>query len=174
MYKFPHMIGATSSMISGQNRPNETPYRMYVILDVHITLLWLLRGWNTKSGRYQIPPNVMIPNHHNKNKAQTRPRKQELERGQKHKLNVEDHIASTPTGYGRKPIPRIGSWQSAAYTDLLVDIVPLSNWVWDQAYPYRHVAIRNKLTGREGLRTGPYVTEASISHGNPLQSSLPW
>ena len=25
-YKFPHTIGATSSMISGQNRPNETSY----------------------------------------------------------------------------------------------------------------------------------------------------
>ena len=26
MYKFPHMIGATSSMINGRNRPNETSY----------------------------------------------------------------------------------------------------------------------------------------------------
>ena len=25
VYKFPHMIGATSSMISGRNRPNEYP-----------------------------------------------------------------------------------------------------------------------------------------------------
>ena len=26
VYKFPHMIGVVPTMISGQNRPNETPY----------------------------------------------------------------------------------------------------------------------------------------------------
>ena len=65
--------------------------------------------------------------------ARTRPKNQ--------KLNVEDHIASTPTGHGRKPIPRIGSLYFAAYTGLLVDTILLSNGVWDEAYPYRHVVV---------------------------------
>ena len=65
---------------------------------------------NTKSGRYQIPPNMMIPNHHK--------RKTWLEHGQENKgsnvaknqkLNVEDHIASTPTGPRKKTYPRVGS-----------------------------------------------------------------
>jgi hypothetical protein len=29
-------------------------------------------------------------------------------------------------------------------------------------------------TRREGLWIGPYVTEVSISHRNPMQASLPW
>ena len=59
------------------------------------------------------------------------------------KFNVEDHIASTPTGPRKKTYPRVGSWYFTAYTGLLVEVILLSNGVWDQVYPYRHVAIRN-------------------------------
>ena len=61
-------------------------------------------------------------------------------------LNVEDHIATTPTGPRRTHI-RVGSWYSAAITGLLVEIILLSNGVWDQVYPYRHVAVRNITLG---------------------------
>jgi hypothetical protein len=45
---------------------------------------------------------------------------QGLEHGQNQKLNVEDHIASTPTGPQKNTYPRVGSWYSAANTGLLV------------------------------------------------------
>ena len=63
------------------------------------------------------------------------------------KLNVEDHIASTLIGPQKKTYPRVGSWYSTAYTGLLVEIILLSNGVWDQTDPYRHVAVRNNSLG---------------------------
>jgi hypothetical protein len=62
-------------------------------------------------------------------------------------LNVEDHIATTPTR-PRKVHIRVGSWYSAAITGLLVEIILLSNGVWDQVYPYRHVAVHNIALGK--------------------------
>ena len=108
---------------------------MYVTLDVHITLLQLLRGWKHKTKKIPNPPKCDDTKSPQKiNMAQTWPKNQ--------KLNVEGHISSTLTRYERKPIPPNGSWQSTSYTGLLVDIIPLSNEVWDQVYPYRHVAVR--------------------------------
>ena len=79
---------------------------MYATLDVHIILLWLLRGWRHKTGKIPNLPNMMIPNHHKRKhgsntakKAVARTRPKNL------KLNVEDHIASTPAGYERNPSP---------------------------------------------------------------------
>jgi hypothetical protein len=85
--------------------------QMYVTLDVHITLLWLLRGWKLKNQEYtKSPQNVMIPNHH-KRKHGSKTTKKTVARmwPKNQKLNVEDHIESTPTKHERKPIPRIGS-----------------------------------------------------------------
>ena len=62
-------------------------------------------------------------------------------------LNVEDHIASTPTRQGRKPIPCARSWSSVAYIGLLVETILLSNRVWDLVYPYRHMVVRNISLG---------------------------
>jgi hypothetical protein len=80
---------------------------MYVTLEVHITLLRLLSGWKYKiKRRYQIPPNVMILNHH---KRKTWLEHSEENKGsnaaKNQKLNVEDHIATTPIGPRKKTGP---------------------------------------------------------------------
>jgi hypothetical protein len=85
----------------------------------------------------------MIPYHHKrKHGSNVAKKKMARTRPKNLKLNVEDYIASTTTGHGRKPIPRIGSRYFAAYTGLLVDTILLSNGLWDQTYPYRHVAVQ--------------------------------
>jgi hypothetical protein len=106
VYKFPHTIGATSSMISGRNRPNETSYPNVHVLRCPYNSTMTSKGLETQPGRYQIPPNAMIPNHHK--------RKTWLEHGHENKgsnaaknqkLNVEDHITTTPTRPWKKTYP---------------------------------------------------------------------
>ena len=59
-----------------------------------------------KTGKIPNPPNVMIPNHHKRKHGLNTAKKIKGSNVAKNqKLNVEDHIASTPTGHGRKPIP---------------------------------------------------------------------
>jgi len=83
---------------------------MYATLDVHITLLWLLRGWKHKTRKIPNPPNMMIPIHHKRKHGSNTAKKTVARTRPKNlKLNVEDHIASMPTGHGRKPIPRVSS-----------------------------------------------------------------
>jgi hypothetical protein len=65
-------------------------------------------------------------------------------------LNVEDHLATTPTGPWKITYIRACSWFSAANTGLLVRTILLSNGVWDQVYPYRHVAVLNISLGERG------------------------
>jgi hypothetical protein len=59
---------------------------------------------------------------------------------------MEDHIATTPTEPRMIRI-RVFSWYSAANYGLLVEIILPPNGVWDQVYPYRHVAVRNITLG---------------------------
>jgi hypothetical protein len=112
VYKFPHTIGATSSMIGGRNRPNETSYPNVCDLRCPYNSTMAFSGVGDKKlGGYQIPQmwwyQIITKEKHGSNMtkkivAWMRPKNQ--------KLNVKDHIATMPTRYGRKPIPRIGSW----------------------------------------------------------------
>jgi hypothetical protein len=53
---------------------------------------------------------MMIPNHHKrKTWLEQVQENQGLERGQKQKLNVEDHIATMPIGPRKKIYPHVGS-----------------------------------------------------------------
>jgi hypothetical protein len=59
---------------------------MYATLDIHITLLRLLRGWKHKTGKIPNPPkHDDTKSSQKKIMARTWPRKQGLERGQKTK-----------------------------------------------------------------------------------------
>ena len=63
-------------------------------------------GWNTKTEKILNPPNVMIPNHHRrKHGSNTAKKIKGLNVAKNQKLNVEDHIASTPTGPWKKTYP---------------------------------------------------------------------
>ena len=56
VYKFPHTIGASSSMISGQNRPSKTSYPNVHDLRCPYNSTMTSQGLETqKPGRYQIP-----------------------------------------------------------------------------------------------------------------------
>jgi hypothetical protein len=93
------------------------------------------------------------------------------------KLNVEDHIASMPTRPWKKTYPRVGSWYSATYTGLLVEIILLSNGMWDQVYPYRHVAVRNNSLGERNyepvLMWLCRVSPTGILSRHPCHGKLP-
>ena len=170
MYKFPYLIGATSSMISGWNRPNETSYPDVCDLRCPYNSTTASQGLEQKTRKIPNPPKCDDTKSPQKiNMAQTWPKNQ--------KLNVEGHISSTLTRYERKPIPPNGSWQSTSYTGLLVDIIPLSNGVWDQVYPYRHVVVRNNSLGErdyEPVLIWPrWVPPTGILSRPPYHDKLP-
>ena len=77
VYKFPHTIGATSCMISEQNRPNETSYPNIRDLRCPYNSTMASQGLEHKIRKIPNPPNVMIPNYHK--------RKIWLEHGQENK-----------------------------------------------------------------------------------------
>jgi hypothetical protein len=56
------------------------------------------------------PQNMIIPYHHKRKHGSNMAKKTVARTRPKNlKLNMEDHIASTPTEHERKPIPHIGS-----------------------------------------------------------------
>jgi hypothetical protein len=61
---------------------------------------------NTKTRKIPNPPNVMIPNHHKRKYGSNTAKKIKGSNVAKNqKLNVEDHIASKPTGPRKKTYP---------------------------------------------------------------------
>ena len=156
MYIFPHTIGASSSKISDEIDLTRPRAWMYATLDVHIILLWLLRGWRHKTGKIPNLPNMMIPNHHKRKHGSNMAKKTVARTRPKNlKLNVEDHIASTPIGPRKKTYHRVYSWYSAANPSLLLETILQSIGVWDQVCPYRHVDVRNISLGERDYKPVP-------------------
>ena len=93
------------------------------------------------------------------------------------KFNVEDHIASTPTGPRKKTYPHVFSWYSTVNTNLLIEIILQSNRVWDQVYPYRHVDVRNISLGERDyepvLMWPRQVSPTRILPRHPYHGKLP-
>ena len=84
VYKFPHSIGAISSMISGQNRPNETLYPNVRDLRCPYNSTMGSQGLKHKNWEEtKSPQHDDTKSSQKKNMARTRPRKQGLKRGQK-------------------------------------------------------------------------------------------
>ena len=64
VYKFPHTIGAMSSMISERNRPNETLYPNVCDLRCPYNSTIASQGLEHKIRKIPNPPNMMTPSHH--------------------------------------------------------------------------------------------------------------
>jgi hypothetical protein len=93
------MIGIVNTRASGAIGLTRSRTHFGATLDFNITLPWLLRGWKNKSRMIHNHPNMMIPDHHNEQRALNTAKT--IIMG----LNVEDHIASTPTGRRKKTYP---------------------------------------------------------------------
>jgi hypothetical protein len=105
------MIGIVNTRASGATGLTRSRTHLGATLDFHITLPRLLMGWKPKSWMIPNHPNMKIHNHHNKqhgsNIAKTIIMGSNVAKIQK--LNVEDRIASTPTGPWKKTYPHVFS-----------------------------------------------------------------
>ena len=106
VYKFPHTIGTSSSMISGRNRPNETSYPNVRDLRCPYNSTTASQGLETQNWEDTKSPNVMIPTHHKRKHGSNMAKKNKGSNTAKNqKLNMEDHIATMPTGPRKKTCP---------------------------------------------------------------------
>jgi hypothetical protein len=166
-------------MISGRNRPNETSYLNVRDLRYPYNFTTTSQGLETQNLKDTKSPKTWwyTKSSQKKNMARTRQRKQGLKCGQKQNLNVEDHIAATPTGPKKKTYPPCWHLIFHYLPSLLVGIILLSNGVWDQAYPYRHVVVCNNSLGERDYELViiwlRWVSPTRIVSKHPCHGKLP-
>jgi len=127
-------------MISGGNRPNEISYPKDMILDFHIILSRLLRCWEMTWMITHHPIDNDLDDHTTSNRYKYKYRCSHTAQRQ---FYMKDHIASMPTRPRKITQHPCRLLIVRCHADLLVEILLLSNRVWDLVYSYRHMVVRN-------------------------------